>query len=128
MKAPNSSQLPNTHDSRESWLRAGANELRPYFQDCGYPLPDKIRYAIAFTSTGRKSKRYGECWHASSSEDSAYEIFIRADLAEQRTYDALRLIEHRAENMLGFNLLVLSSFSQFNGRLNRFLAAKCELV
>jgi hypothetical protein len=63
-------------------LRAGADELRPYFSDCGYPLPDKIRYAIAFTSTGRKSKRYGECWHSSASDDCAYEIFIRADLAE----------------------------------------------
>jgi hypothetical protein len=82
MKAPNTPHLPNRHDSREAWLRAGADELRPYFSDCGYPLPEKIRYAIAFTSTGRKSKRYGECWHASSSDDSTYEIFIRADLAE----------------------------------------------
>ena len=82
MKSPNAPRLPNTHDSREAWLRAAADELRPYFNDCGYPLPDKIRYAIAFTSTGRKSKRYGECWHSSASDDSAYEIFIRADLAE----------------------------------------------
>jgi hypothetical protein len=82
MKTSNAPRLPNTHDSREAWLRAGADELRPYFNDCGYPLPDKIRYAIAFTSTGRKSKRYGECWHSSASDDSAYEIFIRADLAE----------------------------------------------
>ena len=82
MKAPNTPRMPNAHDSRESWLRAGADELRPYFSECGYPLPDRIRYAIAFTSTGRKSKRYGECWHSSASDDSAYEIFIRADLAD----------------------------------------------
>ena len=82
MKALNTLRLPNTHESREAWLRAAADELRPYFNDCGYPLPDKIRYAIAFTSTGRKSKRYGECWHSSASDDSAYEIFIRADLAK----------------------------------------------
>jgi hypothetical protein len=79
MKPPNT---PNTHDTREAWLRAGANELRPYFESCGLPLPEKIRYAIAFTSTGRKSKRVGECWHSTSSEDTTYEIFIRADLAE----------------------------------------------
>lgn len=82
MKAPNAPRISNAHDLREAWLRAGADELRPYFNDCGYPLPDKIRYAIAFTSTGRKSKRYGECWHSSASDDAAYEIFIRADLAE----------------------------------------------
>jgi hypothetical protein len=38
----------NYHDSRESWLRAATDELRPYFDRCGYPLPAKIRFAIAF--------------------------------------------------------------------------------
>jgi hypothetical protein len=70
----------NSHDTREAWLRAGSDELRPYFRSCGYELPEKIRFAIAFPSTGRKGKRIGECWHSSSSEDSSYEIFIRADL------------------------------------------------
>lgn len=70
----------NYHDTREAWLRAAANELRPYFKTCGYELPDSIRFAIAFPSTGRKGKRVGECWHSSASGDLAYEIFIRADL------------------------------------------------
>jgi hypothetical protein len=77
MKAPS-----NRHEFRESWLRAAANELRPYFASCGYPLPDNIRLAIAFPSTGKKGKRLGECWHSGSSEDGAYEIFIRADISE----------------------------------------------
>src|SRR5271165_2018059 len=72
----------NRHDFRESWLRAAAAELRPYFASVGYPLPDNIRFAIAFTSTGRKGQRVGECWHSSTSDDATYEIFIRADLAE----------------------------------------------
>ena len=70
----------NCHDTREAWLRAGTNELRPYFRSCGYELPENIRFAIAFPSTGRKGKRVGECWHSSTSADAAYEIFIRADL------------------------------------------------
>ena len=61
----------NQHDLRESWLRAAVNLLRPYFVDIGYPLPDHIRTAIAFPSTGRKGKRLGECWHSTSSEDRA---------------------------------------------------------
>lgn len=77
MKAP-----ANRHDFRESWLRSAAAELRPYFASVGYPLPDNIRFAIAFTSTGRKGKRLGECWHSSTSDDASYEIFLRADLAE----------------------------------------------
>jgi hypothetical protein len=72
----------NYQDTREGWLRAAANELRPFFERCGYQLPENIRFAIAFPSTGRKGKRVGECWHSSTSADSAYEIFIRADLSE----------------------------------------------
>ena len=79
MKAPNT---PNVHDTREAWLRAAANELRPYFASCDLTLPEKIRYAIAFTSAGRRSKRVGECWAPATSDDASYEIFIRADIAE----------------------------------------------
>ncbi|MGE0290453.1 MAG: hypothetical protein AB7O50_15205, partial [Pseudolabrys sp.] len=78
MKAP----AANRHELRESWLRAAANELRPYFASVGYPLPANIRFAIAFTSTGRNGKGLGECWHSASSEDGHYEIFLRADLAD----------------------------------------------
>ena len=38
MKAPHT---PNTHDTREAWLRAAANELRPYFESCDLMLPEK---------------------------------------------------------------------------------------
>lgn len=75
-------KAPNTHNSREAWLREAASELRPYFASCGYRLPENIRFAIAFPSTGRKGKRVGECWHSATSDDGHYEIFIRADLAE----------------------------------------------
>lgn len=70
----------NRHETREGWLRAATHELRPYFASVGYPLPDNIRFAIAFTSTGRKGSRVGECWHSSNSADQFFEIFIRADL------------------------------------------------
>ena len=76
MKAP----INNHHVNREAWLSAATSELRPFFAKVGYPLPDNIRIAIAFTSTGRKSNRLGECWHSSASGDGRYEIFIRADL------------------------------------------------
>lgn len=72
----------NQPDTREGWLRAATGELRPYFSECGYTIPDNLRFAIAFTSTGRKGKRVGECWHSSTSGDSHYEIFLRADLAD----------------------------------------------
>lgn len=72
----------NIHETREGWLRAAEDELRPYFADCGFPLPEKIRYAIAFPSTGRQGRRVGECWHSSASADEHHEIIIRADIAD----------------------------------------------
>ena len=73
---------PNTHETREGWLRAATNGLRPYFESCGFPLPAKIRFAIAFPSTGRTGNRVGECWHASASTDEHYEVIVRADKFE----------------------------------------------
>jgi hypothetical protein len=72
----------NDHSSRESYLRAATNELRPYFAKLGLPLPEKIRFAIAFTSHGKKGRVAGECWHASASDDGHHEIIIRADFAD----------------------------------------------
>jgi SprT-like family len=45
-------------------------------------LPDTIRFAVAFTSQGKKGKVAGECWHAGASDDGHHEIIIRADFAE----------------------------------------------
>jgi hypothetical protein len=81
----------NVHDTRESWLlEATHKHLATYFHslnhvlpgDVPFAIPENIRLAIGFPSTGRKGKRRGEVWHSSSSEDAHYEIFIRADLAD----------------------------------------------
>lgn len=72
----------NRHESRETWLRSATNELRPYFESQGYPLPEFIRFAIAFPSTGRKGRRVGECWHPEASADQHFEIILRADIAD----------------------------------------------
>src|SRR5277367_2706852 len=72
----------NTHTARETWLRSAANELRPYFEKLGYTLPEKIRFAIAFTSRGKRGVMAGECWHPVSSGDQHFEVIIRADVAD----------------------------------------------
>jgi hypothetical protein len=72
----------NTHATREGWLLAATNELRPYFEKFGYRLPEKIRLSIGFTSTGKKATMPGECWHAELSDDQHYEIIIRIDKAD----------------------------------------------
>jgi hypothetical protein len=75
----------NTHIDRDAWLRAATNELRPYFAKLGYTLPEKIRFAIAFPSTGKRGRMPGECWHADASDEQHYNIIIRADNADPVT-------------------------------------------
>ncbi|HUY68956.1 MAG TPA: transcription elongation protein SprT [Alphaproteobacteria bacterium] len=70
----------NAHTTREGWLQAAANELRPYFEKHGYSVPENIRLAIGFPSSGKRGHKMGECWHSNFSADRHYEIIIRNDL------------------------------------------------
>ena len=90
MAKPETAARGNRHESREAWLRAATNELRQLFEQAGYPLPESMRFAIAFPSSGRKGTRLGECWHSPASADGAFEIIIRADVAEP--YDVLSIL------------------------------------
>jgi hypothetical protein len=92
MKASNTTSNTNTHPNRESWLQAAIGELRPDFEKLGNPLPDKIRTAIAFTSTGKRGHMPGECWYPDSSDDQHHEIFIRADISDP--VDVLAVLVH----------------------------------
>ena len=57
-----------------------------------------------------------------------HDLHVRTHLAEQRTHDAFSLLKHRAEKMLGLDLLILIAFSELDSRLNRFLSTECEFV
>ena len=57
---------PQHHEYRETWMASAAARLRPVFEENGYPLPETIRFAVAFPSTGSKGNRIGEHWHDAS--------------------------------------------------------------
>ncbi len=57
-----------------------------------------------------------------------YYLHVRAELAEQRPDDALRLFEHGTQNVLRLDLLILAPLGQLYAGLNSFLSPKCELV
>ena len=57
-----------------------------------------------------------------------YDLNVGANLAEQRTDNALRLLEHGAQNVLRLDLLILIALREFNPRLDRFLSPKSEFV
>jgi len=72
----------NQFQTRDAWLEAATNALRPHFQTAGFPIPAEIRFSIGFPSGGRKGKAIGEHWHSVASADAHHEIFIRADQAD----------------------------------------------
>ena len=86
------------HTTRDSWLRAATEELRPYFVKLGHPLSDKIRASIGFPSSGKRTKVVGECFHPAASEDQHYEIFIRVDQADP--VDVLGVLVHELVSIL----------------------------
>jgi hypothetical protein len=66
--------------------------------------------------------------HARETSDSRLRVVkndsdVRAELAEDWSNNALGLFEHRDEQMLGLDLLVLVALGELDGGLNRFLPA-----
>jgi hypothetical protein len=83
----------NDHNTREAWLRAATNELRPHFTKLGLAIPEAIRFSIAFTSQGKKSRVAGEVWPAAASADGHCELIVRADFADP--LDVLGILVHQ---------------------------------
>ena len=71
------SEATPKYETREQWLNAFVDFARPHFDRVGYPLPDKVRVSIGFTSMGARSSRIGECWADESSADGHFEIFLK---------------------------------------------------
>lgn len=72
----------STFATREEWLTAGVEELRPFFVSHGKPIADKVRIACGFPLDAKRSKAIGQCWSESNSGDSTVEILISPELAD----------------------------------------------
>jgi hypothetical protein len=69
--------MKSKYDTREEWLHAAADLLRPIFKArASVALPKNIRISCGFTSAGSRGKRIGECWSKQSSADGTFEMFI----------------------------------------------------
>ena len=63
--------------TREEWLNAFLNELRPWFKDrAEVEIPTDARVSVGFPGGGSARKRIGECWARKVSKDGVNEIFI----------------------------------------------------
>ncbi len=82
--------MANTYTVREDWLNAFVAQSRPVFERAGYPLPEKIRVSVGFTSGGNRGKAIGECWTDDASADGHFEIFLRPTMqSDARIADVL---------------------------------------
>ena len=70
------------YSTREEWLTAGIEEVRPLFDLSSKPLPKQIRVSCGFPSTALRSGAIGECWINSASADGTFEILIHPKLAD----------------------------------------------
>ena len=76
--------LPTIYSTREDWLTAGINELKPFFLLNGVSISDRIRVSCALPSNAKRTnfKSVGECFPSTNSADAHYEIFISPVLAD----------------------------------------------
>lgn len=76
--------------TREEWLTAATEELRPVFGAVGKPLPANIRMSCGFPSTAKRSGAIGECWADTASADKTFEVLISPVLDDPlRVFDVL---------------------------------------
>lgn len=81
-----------TFATREDWLTAGVEELRPVFDAIGKPIPNRIRVACGFPLDAKRSKAIGQCWADTASADKTIEILISPVL--DKPVDVFEVLVH----------------------------------
>lgn len=77
MEHPLALRLIPTMLTREEWLNTALDKMRPWFEEAGDPLPEKIRTSIGWMGgRGRKSSTIGQCWHPDQVSDKTPAVFI----------------------------------------------------
>ena len=67
--------MTNRYNTREEWLLAAIEQLRPAFVDCGEDF-GQPRVSLGFSPGGRSLQTAGTCWSKEASADNTTEIFI----------------------------------------------------
>ena len=67
------------HQTREEWLQASVELLRPILSDVGHEFAKKVRIGCGWTGGGRRSKAIGTCSPSGLADDGVVEIIINTD-------------------------------------------------
>lgn len=85
--------MKSKHETREEWLNAAIDLLRPIFKArADVKLPKNVRISCGWTSTGKRGRSIGECWSQKSSADGQIEMFISPRLDD--ALDVLQVTVH----------------------------------
>ncbi len=77
--------------TREQWLEAALDAVRPIFVERGYRLP-ACRVSCGFASSGTRNGHIGQCWSSAVSADGRNQIFISPVLDDP--FDVLDTLVH----------------------------------
>jgi len=70
------------HRTREDWLLAAVELIKPIFKAKGYEVPNDCQVSCGFASTGTRSHHIGQCWSRKSSTHERNQIFISPALVD----------------------------------------------
>ena len=79
------------HITREAWLLAAIELLRPLFAAKGFSVP-ACQVSCGFASTGTRSGHVGQCWSTKSASNELNQIFIAPTL--KSAYEVIDTLVH----------------------------------
>jgi hypothetical protein len=78
--------------TREAWLEALIDQLRPTFEKAGHRIPERVRVSVGFPSSRgaiKHVKAIGQCWPGHLAEDGVPQIFVSPVLDEQNAAETV---------------------------------------
>jgi hypothetical protein len=84
--------------TREEWLLAAIDEVRPLFDAVGHKLTDRIRVTCGFPSTASRSGAVGQCFASAASADQHYEVMVSPVLDDPR--EVMQVLIHELVHTL----------------------------
>jgi hypothetical protein len=79
-KAKKSTALLASDLTREQWLVNATKAMRPWFEEQGKPLPEKVQLSAGIPKGSRNA--IGQCWDAACTPDGTWHIFISPSLGD----------------------------------------------
>lgn len=86
----------NKFGTREEWLEAAIELMRPLFKSQTYEIP-KLHVACGWPHRGGTSKKkrvFGQCWSEAASADGLHQIFVSPFCENKDEYGVLPVLVH----------------------------------